>query len=112
MLYVKLFEITCIIVLITDISGIVDHIKQWISSFLTKGKYITKDFTLTIIDCSFCQNWWVCLIYLIITNNLSIFNILFILVCSFFTPVINGLFYLVKDFLTMIVNKTSNLWQR
>lgn len=107
MIYLTLFEITCIIVLITDISGIVDHLKQWISHWLTDGKYVTKDFTLTLIDCSFCQNWWICLFYIIFTGNFSITNMLFILLCSFVTPLIAGCLYLLRDLMTKLIEKLN-----
>lgn len=107
MIYLKLFELTLIIVLITDISGITDHIKQWISSILTKGKFITKDFTLTLLDCSFCQNFWIGLIYIIATKNFSIEHVLFILLCSFMTPVLSGLLYSIRDIVSTLINKIT-----
>ena len=60
MSYIDLVEITVIVVIIVDISGFVDIIK----SFVGKVLHI-NNVKLKPLDCSFCMNWWVSLIYLI-----------------------------------------------
>lgn len=104
MLYLNLVSITLIVVLIVDISGITEHISKWISHTITKGKFIATDIVEKIGICSFCVNFWCGLAYLIFTNNFSILNLLFVLVCSFFTPTITGLLYLLRDLLNRFIN--------
>lgn len=104
MLYLTLFEITMIVVLVVDISGITSHISRWISNWLTKGKYVADDIITNLGNCSFCVNFWAGLIYLLVTNQFSIFALLFVLLCSFFTETIAGLLFFVKDWLNKIIS--------
>ena len=104
MSYLKLFEITVIVVIIVDISGFVDSIK----SFVGKVLHI-NNVKLKPLDCSFCVNWWVSLAYLLITNNLALSTILVALLCSTLTPVIGDLIYLIRDLLGKIINKIYNI---
>ena len=107
MIYLNLFAITLVVVLIVDISGITEHISKWISHTITKGKFIATDIIEKIGICSFCVNFWCGLGYLILMNSFSIMNLLFVLVCSFFTPTIAGLLYLLRDLINKIINSIN-----
>lgn len=107
MIYLNLLAITLIVVLIVDISGITEHISKWISHTITKGKFIATDIVEKIGICSFCVNFWCGLGYLILMNSFSIFNLLFVLVCSFFTPTITGLLYLLRDLINKVINSIN-----
>ena len=107
MLYLTLFEITMIVVLIVDISGITSHISRWISHWLTEGKFVVDDIITNLGNCSFCINFWAGLIYLLVTNQFSIFALMFVLLCSFFTETIVGMLYFVKDWIAKIISKLT-----
>ena len=104
MIYLKLFEITVIVVIVIDISGFIDSIKTLIGKVLH-----INNVSLKPLDCSFCLNFWVSLIYLLITNELSITAVMVTLLLSTMTPVIGDLIYLIRDFLGKAINKIYNI---
>lgn len=104
MVYLKLIEIAVIVVIIIDISGIVTEVKGLIGRLLNISNVRLKP-----LDCSFCVNWWLSLLYIYITNNLTLSTILFALLCSTLTPVIGDLIYLIRDIFGFILLKISRL---
>ena len=104
MSYLKLFEITVIVVIIVDISGFVDSIKSLIGKVLG-----INNVSLKPLDCSFCLNLWVSLIYLLITNELTITAVMVTLLLSTMTPIIKDAIYLVRDLIGKIINKIYNI---
>ena len=104
MSYLKLFEITVIVVIIVDISGFVDSIKSLIGKVLHINNVKLKPF-----DCSFCLNLWVSIAYLLITNELSITAVMVTLLLSTLTPIIKDTIYLIRDLLGKAINKIYNI---
>ena len=102
--YIDLFEITVIVVIIVDISGFIDSIKAFVGKVLG-----INNVSLKPLDCSFCLNWWVSLIYLLITNELSITAVMVTLLLSTMTPIIKDAIYLVRDLIGKIINKIYNI---
>lgn len=102
MSYLKLFEITVIVVIIVDISGFVDSIKSFVGKVLG-----IQNVSIKLIECSFCVNWWLSLLYIYVTNNLTLSTILFALLCSTLTPIIKDAIYLVRDILGFILLKIN-----
>ena len=100
MIYLKLFELTVIVVIIIDISGFIDSIKAFVGKVLG-----INNVNLKPLDCSFCMNFWVSLIYLVITNELSITAVMVTLLLSTMTPIIKDAIYLIRDFLGKIISK-------
>lgn len=98
-----LFLIGVICVIIIDISGVIDSIKSAIKRLFTKGKMSDPNYSLKPLDCSFCCCWWSGLIYLIITNTLSLWMITYVLLISFMTPVIKDVLLLVRDKLILLI---------
>lgn len=102
---IKLFLITFIVVNIIDISGIITSIKKLI------GKLIHKNYmyiNLPLIQCSYCCNWWLSLIYLYINNSITIPYIALVLIFSYITPYIQDLIRLQGDIIVKITNKIYN----
>lgn len=106
MVYLKLIEITVIVVIIIDISGIVDSIKNLIGKVLH-----INNVSIKIIECSFCLNFWVSMAYLLITNELALSTILFALLCSTLTPIIKDSVFLIRDIFGKIILKINDLIQ-
>lgn len=104
--YLKLFEITVIVVIIVDISGFIDSIKTLIGKILH-----INNVSIKLIECSFCVNWWLSLLYLYITNNLTLSTILFALLCSTLTPIIKDSVFLIRDIFGKIILKINDLIQ-
>ena len=104
MSYIDLFEITIIVVIIVDISGIVTDFKKMLGRILG-----IQNVSIKIIECSFCVNWWLSLAYLLITNQLSITSVMVTLLLSTMTPVIKDTIYLIRDLIGKIINKIYNI---
>lgn len=92
-----LLLIQCIIVFITDISGITHYIKKWIWKYLRGTTNYPPSFELHLVECSLCQTWWIGLIYLIITHNISIPMIAYVAALSYLTTSTNLLLRGVKN---------------
>lgn len=99
------FLIALITVIIVDLSGFVYNLKGWLRSIVSGGMMRSGDYSLKPIDCSFCMNFWCSLIYVLITGNLSLFILFWILLMSFLTPVIKDLLLFVKDIMIIIIEK-------
>lgn len=75
---INLLVISLIVCYVVDVSGFVDHIKQFIWKWLMKKEY--NGYQLKPFDCSRCMCFWVGLIY-IICVGFNLWNLL--LVCGF-----------------------------
>lgn len=99
-----LFLIGVICVIIIDISGVTYSIKSGIKRLLTKGMMSDPNYSLKPIDCSFCMTFWSGLVYLLVTNTLSLWMITFLLLICTMTPVIKDVIILVRESLIKILN--------
>lgn len=97
MLYLNILLIGVICVCIVDISGFIESLKYGLSWILTRGKLPTTNYRLKPIDCSLCCSFWSGLIYLIVTSNLSIMNLVVVLLVSISTPLILETIYFLQD---------------
>ena len=104
MVLLKLIEITVIVVIIIDISGFVDEVKGLIGRLLNIANVRLKP-----LDCSFCLNFWVSMVYLIYANKLNLTTVMFSLLMSVMTPTIQDLIYVIRDLIANLINKISNL---
>lgn len=72
-------------------SGFPYEFEEIVSKRLKIGKFkLPKPF-----GCPLCLTWWTCLIYIICTGNLTLFNVLACLLFALSTPVINSVYGLV-----------------
>lgn len=98
MIYLNLIYITLIIVFI-NIGGFWRYLEECI------GKWFgIRDLHLKILECMFCLNWWVSLIYIICMNHFSIPNMLFILTNSFLTDTYTNILFKIKDLIEKLIN--------
>lgn len=104
---VNLFYIAVICVCVIDISGFVNSVKSFIVRILTNGK-LRGSFTLKPFDCSLCMTFWSGLIYLFIVSNVSILNIMILLLISISTPLIQDVIRTILDLMTRVVIKINN----
>lgn len=103
MIICKLFLISLILVIIIDLSGIIDSIKFLIGKILKIRNY--HNIQLKPFSCSFCMTWWVGLIYLCIIGSLNLYNIALVLLFAYGSDNIKDLLILGKDILIKITNK-------
>lgn len=87
----ELILLQIIIVFIIDLSGIIPHLKLFISSYLTKDKIKSSEFSFKPFDCSLCMMHWVGLIYIICVGfTIPLYCVVCIL-ALFTNPVSNAL---------------------
>ena len=80
MMYLDLFMLTAIVVFIVDLSGFTDSWKPALAKYLHCKIERVRPF-----DCSLCMTFWSCLIYLLVTGNLTFINIAYISLLSYLT---------------------------
>lgn len=107
-IWIKLILISAIVCYVIDISGIIDSIKFMIWKRLFKKQGSPNNIRLKPFDCSLCSVWWTNLIYLFVTNNLSLILIFEAAMLSMFSSNITGFLNLIKDTLITIENKIYN----
>lgn len=101
---INLFFIQIIIVIITDISDWPKTVYKVVSYILTKGMIVKDDLNWHLVSCSFCQMWWIGLIYLIICHSFTIPYIALVALLSFATPITNSILLLIKDLVLYLIN--------
>ena len=101
MIYIELLALAFIVVYIVDETGIVDSLKTFIKRWLNTK----SDITLKPIDCSLCMTHWVCLVYALIFNELSIYVYLYILFLSCNTDNIYAMIQNVNELISKFTNQ-------
>lgn len=97
-----LFMLAVIVVYIVDLSGFTDSLLAFLSAY--KGKKVTS---FKPLSCSLCMVWWSCLLYLIVTGQLSLPFIALSALLSFLSmPIANALFA-IREALLFIINKMT-----
>ena len=97
---IDLILIQVIVVILIDISGIVQSIEGLIARLLS-----LKKVSIYMLECSFCINHHTAFIYLLLTGALSLKNYCFVLILSFLTSVTKDLLWGVRDRLVKLVSK-------
>lgn len=97
---IDLILIQIIVVIIIDISGVVEHIEGLIARILSLRKA-----KVYMLECSFCMNHHTAVIYLLLTGALSLKTYTLVLVLCFFTSITKDLLWGIRDRLVKIVSK-------
>ena len=97
---IDLILIQVIVVILIDISGIVQSVEGLIARLLS-----LKKVSIYMLECSFCMNHHTAVIYLLLTGELSLKNYCFVLILSFLTSVTKDLLWGVRDRLIKLVSK-------
>ena len=100
-IYINALAITLICVIVIDNTDFIDTITSKIKYFLTNGKF-NSPMNIKPFNCSMCMSFWTNILYFIINKEITILNILYILVLGFLTPIFNKL-------IIKIINKID-LW--
>lgn len=111
-MWLNILLITLILVIITDLSGIVEYFKSHLY-FKLRGTYNYPPSwdspIIHLISCSFCQVWWVGLLYLIVIHQVTIPAIAYLLVMAYLTTTIRDLLVFFKEVLTKSIDKLFKL---
>lgn len=97
---IDLLLIQVIVVILIDISGIVQSVEGLIARLLS-----LKKVSIYMLECSFCMNHHTAVIYLLLTGALSLKNYCFVLILSFLTSVTKDLLWGLRDRLVKLVSK-------
>lgn len=97
---IDLILIQIIVVILIDISGIVQSIEGLIARMLS-----LKKVKVYMLECSFCMNHHISVIYLLLTGALSLKTYCFVLILCFLTSVTKDLLWGMRDRLVKLVSK-------
>lgn len=93
--------ITCFII---DVSGIIESIENMMGKWLGGKVVIPKPFS-----CSLCMCFWVCLIWLAVQSQFTLFNIMMVCMISALTEQISNGIIIIKQFIASIEDKIQLL---
>lgn len=97
---IDLLLIQIIVVILIDISGIVQSVEGLIARLLS-----LKKVSIYMLECSFCMNHHTAFIYLLLTGALSLKTYAIVLVLCFFTSITKDLLWGIRDRLIKLVSK-------
>ena len=104
-LLLDLLIISFIVVFIIDLSGVIDDAERKLGKWLKCKARIPKPFS-----CSLCSTFWLGLLYLLITHNLTIPLIGYVSLLAFLTPTFNNVLLTVKDAILFVINKIDKIF--
>lgn len=107
MVLLDLLMLTTSIVVIVDLSGIISSIKWLIGKYLNIKDY--NSIKLKPLECSFCMTFWIGLLYLLITGNITLANFMFVNLAAVSTNLIKNIILTISDILIKITNTINRL---
>ena len=105
---INILLITIGFVIVSDILQFWNNFSPIISEWLTKGA-IKKPIPSKIMTCSTCQSWWTGLLYIILTHQLTIPMVVYVLFVASMASVIADLLRLLVDIMKTIIYKISKI---
>lgn len=88
---IEVFIISAIVALIHN-SGFWDNLDAWVNR---KFKFYHLPH---ILLCALCQTWWLSLLFIIITGQVTVFNIFVCLIAAHASDLFMGVFGVLKQF--------------
>lgn len=104
MMYLNIFLTALILVYGIDILGFVEEMKIKLFKFVKGKNVIYKPYSLRPFDCSLCLSFWVGILILIFNLKLTIINIAYVCMISFFAPQYKDVLLTVQDMVQNIIN--------
>lgn len=104
MMYLEIFLTALILVYGIDILNFAEEMKIKLFRFVKGKKIIYRPYSLRPLDCSLCLSFWVGLLILIFNLKLTVINIAYVCMVSFFTPQYKDILLTVQDFIQNIIN--------
>ena len=103
-IYIDLILVALVTIYIVDLSGFTETLLKVISAY--KGRKITE---LKPFSCSLCMVWWVCLIFLLVTGNLTLPMVAFSALLSFLSVPLGQMMHLIRETILKVINKLMEL---
>lgn len=100
-MYLDLFFLSLLVALIFE-SGFWDSLDAYINARF-KFYHIPH-----ILKCGLCQTWWLCFIYLIITGNITLFNLVIAMIFAHSSDIIRALFCSTREMVMRLINILNN----
>ena len=104
MMYLEIFLTALILVYGIDILGFAEEMKIKLFKFVKGKNVIYRPYSLRPLDCSLCLSFWVGILILIFNLKLTIINIAYVCLVSFFTPQYKDVLLTVQDMVQNIIN--------
>lgn len=95
-IYLTMILIAALVTLVFE-SGFWDNLDRWVNS---KWRFYHLPHLLL---CDLCQTWWLCLLYIIISGNLSLLNIVIALAVAHLPQIFSPLFNIVKGYILKLI---------
>lgn len=103
-MYLNIFLMAIILVYGIDILGFAEEMKIKLYKFIKGKNVIYKPYSLRPFDCSLCLSFWVGVLILIFNLKLTVINIAYVCLVSFFTPQFKDVLLVIQDFVQNIIN--------
>ena len=103
-IYIDLILVALVTIYIVDLSGFTETWLNILSNY--RGRKITG---LKPFSCSLCMVWWVCLIFLLVTGNLTLPMVAFSALLSFLSVPLGQMMHLIRETILMVINKLMEL---
>jgi len=100
-IYTHLILVALVTIYVVDVSGFTESWRNLVSSWL----HITKMKPLPPFDCGTCMTWWACLIYPMITWDISLGTIAFAALMSLLANPIGQAMIFIREWITWIINR-------
>lgn len=100
-IYTQLLLLALVTIYVVDVSGFTE---SW-RSLLMEILRISRMRPLKPFDCGTCMTWWVCLIYPIITGDISLGTIAFSALLSLLANPLGQVMIFIREWITWITNK-------
>ena len=101
-LIINLLLINLFVVLVS-LSGFWDNLDEWVSS---KWKFHHLPH---IFICSLCQTFWLSMLYILVTGNLSLFGLGLCIINAHLTKITTPLYTTVENIILGLVNRFNQL---
>lgn len=102
MCYIETLLITTFWVVVLDTTDLYDRLSGAVR-YVLSGGHSDKPWYVKPFCCSFCMAWWCNLLYLLLTHNLTLLHVGYVLGLSFFSPTIKDLLLLLRDVFAKVV---------
>lgn len=101
MILLDLFFIHLIVVIVIDIIGFVDTLKDWLW-LSVKGCRCPLGWRLRPFDCSLCMTFWCCMVYILVEGEFSLPYMASSLFLAVMCPVTGNLVVGIREWLIKI----------
>ena len=102
-IYIDLLMVALITIYIVDISGFTESWRAALARSLKISESVMRP--LKPFDCGKCMTWWVCLIYPICTEDISLGTIAFAALLSHLSNPIGELMIFIREWMIQIIDR-------